>query len=70
MATLIGGLVARGIPGNVIRALGGQAAAIVVLVAWGAVYGAFNAVLAIVTCHDLRVAKEGVDPNQIAAVFD
>jgi hypothetical protein len=41
-----------------------------VLVIWSAVYGAFSAVLAVVTYHDLRVAKEGVDTDQIAAVFD
>ena len=70
MASLIGGSIAQAILSNVSRAIGGQAAALVVLVAWGAVYGAFNAVLAIVIYHDLRVAKEGVDTNQIAAVFD
>jgi hypothetical protein len=41
-----------------------------VLVIWSAVYGAFSAVLAVVAYHDLRVAKEGVDTDQIAAVFD
>jgi hypothetical protein len=40
------------------------------LVIWGAVYGAFSAVLAVVTYNDLRVAKEGIDTNQIASVFD
>ena len=41
-----------------------------VLVIWSAVYGAFSAVLAVVTYHDLRVAKEGVNTDQIASVFD
>lgn len=31
---------------------------------------ALSAVLATVTYHDLRVAKEGLDTNQIASVFD
>lgn len=31
---------------------------------------AFSAVMAAVIYHDLRVAREGVDTNQIAAVFD
>jgi hypothetical protein len=35
-----------------------------------ALAGAFAAVFAIVTYHDLRVAKEGVDTRQIVAVFD
>lgn len=31
---------------------------------------AYQAILAVVTYHDLRVAKEGVDIDRIAAVFD
>lgn len=34
------------------------------------VVGAFGAILVIVIYHDLRVAKEGIDTDQIAAVFD
>jgi hypothetical protein len=37
---------------------------------WSAVWGAFYAILAVVTYHDLRVAKEGIDTEQIAAVFE
>ena len=37
---------------------------------WSALIGAFSAILGVVTYHDLRVAKEGVDTDQIAAVFD
>jgi len=37
---------------------------------WSAVWTAFLAILAVVTYHDLRVAKEGVDTDQIAAVFE
>jgi hypothetical protein len=44
--------------------------AVIVWFIWGAIYAAFYAVLAVVTYHDLRVAKEGVDTDQIAAVFD
>jgi hypothetical protein len=38
--------------------------------AWTALVGAFGAIFAVVTYHDLRVAKEGVDTRQIAAVFE
>jgi hypothetical protein len=38
--------------------------------AWNGVWGAFYAIFGVVTYHDLRVAKEGVDVHQIAAVFD
>jgi MFS family permease len=37
---------------------------------WNGVWGAFYAIFVVVTYHDLRVAKEGVDVNQIASVFD
>jgi hypothetical protein len=37
---------------------------------WSGVWGAFHAVFAVATYHDLRVAKEGIDTEQIAAVFD
>jgi hypothetical protein len=34
------------------------------------VWGAFYAIFVVVTYHDLRVAKEGVDVHEIASVFD
>ena len=34
------------------------------------VMGAFAVILTAVTYRDLRVAKEGVDTDQIATVFD
>src|SRR5262245_2114309 len=37
---------------------------------WGALYGAYNAIAVVMADHDLRVAKEGVDIEQIASVFD
>jgi len=52
------------------NARGGSLLGMPALVIWGAVYGAFSAVLAVVTYNDLRVAKEGIDTDQIASVFD
>ena len=37
---------------------------------WSAIWSAFFAIVIVVTYHDLRVAKEGVDTEQIAAVFE
>ena len=37
---------------------------------WQAVFGAFTAVLTAVIYHDLRAAKEGIDVERMAAVFD
>jgi uncharacterized membrane protein len=52
------------------RLIGGPILALIVFLAWAAVFGAFYAIMVVVTYHDLRVAKEGVDTDQIAAVFD
>jgi hypothetical protein len=37
---------------------------------WNGIWSAFTAIITIVTYLDLRVAKEGVDIEQIAVVFD
>lgn len=37
---------------------------------WAALYGAYYAIAAVMAYHDLRVAKEGIDIEQIASVFD
>jgi len=42
----------------------------VVLLVWGALFGAYSAIAVAVTYHDLRVAKEGIDIERITAVFD
>jgi MFS family permease len=56
--------------GLVSTAIGGTALAFVGELIWNGVWGAFYAIAAVVAYHDLRVAKEGVDTEQIAAVFD
>jgi hypothetical protein len=38
--------------------------------AWQVVLTAFSAVLSAVIYHDLRVAKEGIDLDTLANVFD
>ncbi len=63
-------LIVQSILGAVARTIGGLPLAAVVVLLWSAIYGAFSAILAVVTYHDLRVVKEGVDTDQIAAVFD
>jgi hypothetical protein len=63
LATLQGGIVA------VTTAMAGTLGKVVNMV-WSAVWTAFFAIVIVVTYHDLRVAKEGVDTDQIAAVFE
>jgi hypothetical protein len=48
----------------------GPIAAFVAYLTWNGIWAAFYAIFAVVTYHDLRVAKEGVDTAQIAAVFE
>jgi hypothetical protein len=54
----------------VLTGIGGKSLSFVGELIWNGVWGAFYAIAAVVAYHDLRVAKEGVDTEQIAAVFD
>jgi len=65
MAFLLGTSALVGLPGAFASPLGQ-----LVNLIWSAAWGAFYAVLIVVTYHDLRVAKEGIDTDQIAAVFE
>jgi uncharacterized membrane protein len=66
-------VLASAIVGLILQALasvGGPMLVLALKLIWGALWGAFNAIMVVVTYHDLRVAKEGVDTDQIASVFD
>ena len=67
---IIVGAIAQAAIGGLARVIGGLVAAQITLLLWNAFFGAFSAILAVVTYRDLRVAKEGVDTDQIASVFD
>ena len=51
-------------------AMGGSMLALIGDLIWNGVWTAFYAIAVVVAYHDLRVAKEGIDIEQIAAVFD
>lgn len=51
-------------------ALGGMAGQIGAMIIWQGIAGGFGSVLIAVAYYYLRVAKEGVDVEQIASVFD
>jgi len=60
-----------GLPiGSGLGAIAGPIVALIGVVTWTAIWIAFTAVVVAVTYHDLRVAKEGTDIDQVAAVFD
>jgi hypothetical protein len=56
--------------GGTLTALGGTPLAVIGALIWSAIWGTFASVVIVVTYHDLRVAKEGVDTEQIISVFD
>jgi hypothetical protein len=66
---IVGGITAAGGAAALSAALASTLGQVVNLV-WSAAWTAFLAVAVVVTYHDLRVAKEGVDTEQIAAVFE
>jgi hypothetical protein len=78
LATVIPGVIIGAIVGGlmgVILVLGqvgsfGTAAIQIISLIWNAIWTAFFAIVIVVAYHDLRVAKEGVDTDQIAAVFE
>jgi hypothetical protein len=79
MVVIIPALIIGGLVGAIIVGTGGflaMASALsstlgqVVNLIWSAIWTAFYAIVIVVTYHDLRVAKEGVDTEQIAAGFE
>jgi hypothetical protein len=52
------------------RPLGSLIVSFIASLAWSAIWGAFYAIVVAVSYHDLCVAKEGMDIEQIASVFD
>jgi hypothetical protein len=66
---LVGGIVAA-IIGGVFGATGGLVFAAVGSFVWRTVYGAYSAIVLAVMYYELRVAKEGIDIDRLAAVFD
>jgi len=54
----------------VLGAVGGTVLATIATLLWNGVWGAFFAIFVVVTYYELRVAKEGIDIEQIASVFD
>jgi hypothetical protein len=65
--------VANGIGQNVVGfvfGLGGFAIGIIGTFAWLAIAGVYQSIVVAVVYHDLRVAKEGIDIDRIAAVFE
>ena len=55
---------------SVMGAIGGTILALIATLIWNGIWGAFFAIFVVVTYYELRVAKEGVDIEQIASVFD
>jgi hypothetical protein len=65
---IVGGVVSA-IIGSVLS-VGGVLLAVIGRMVWAALMGAYQSIVVAVVYHDLRVAKEGVDIEHIASVFD
>jgi hypothetical protein len=61
---------ASGLIELILKPAGGTILTFLVTLAWTAIWGAYYAISVAVSYHDMRVAKEGVDIEQIVAVFD
>jgi len=70
LLVVVGALVISVIIGAVLGLTGSTILVTLGTLAWTGVWGAFYSIFGVVTYHDLRVAKEGVDVHQIASVFD
>jgi hypothetical protein len=66
LATVIGSAVVSA----VFTLVGGTLAATIGTFIWRALVGAFHSIATAVIYHDLRAAKEGIDVERMAAVFD
>jgi len=67
---LVVGFIIGGIINVLFAVMAGFVAATLVALIWNAVFAAYNSVAITVMYHDLRVVKEGIDTDRIAAVFD
>lgn len=66
----IAGAVLGSVVGAVVGLIGSAGLGTAASLAWSALATAFGMIFVVVAYHDLRVAKEGIDIRQIAAVFD
>jgi hypothetical protein len=70
LVILIPAFIVGAIVGGITVVFVGATLGQIVNLIWSAAWTAFLAIVLVVTYHDLRVAKEGVDTEQIAAVFE
>jgi MFS family permease len=70
LLVLLGAGVVSAVVGAVLGLTGSVVLVALGSLIWSGVWGAFYAIFVVVTYHDLRVAKEGIDIHQIASVFD
>ena len=66
----IAGAILGAVVSGLVGLTGSSGLAIAGSLAWSALASAFGIIFTVVVYHDLRVAKEGIDIRQIAAVFE
>jgi hypothetical protein len=70
LVILIPAFVVGAIVGGLTAVILGSTFGPIINLLWNAIWTAFFAIVLAVAYHDLRVAKEGIDTEQIAAVFE
>lgn len=66
----VGNAIVRWMVQLILHAVAGQTVAILGVFVWQVAAQAFTSILVAVIYHDLRVAREGIDIDRIAVVFD
>jgi hypothetical protein len=66
----VGSTIVSKVTDVIFTAIGGETVALIGFLIWNAIWEAFFAVFVVVTYYELRVAKEGIDIEQVASVFD
>jgi hypothetical protein len=70
LLTWVVAAISYGVVGGVLLPIGGLVAAQIGLFIWSALVSSLQSIVVVVAYHDLRVAKDGIDTDRIAAVFD
>jgi hypothetical protein len=70
LVVFVVGVIGGGVFNVLAKLVAGFVVATLISLVWNAVFAAYNSVAITVMYHDLRVVKEGIDIDRIAAVFD
>ena len=70
LVLLLGDIIGAVAISDGIGAFAGTAVTALGLLLWNSLYVAYEAIVGVIIYHDLRVAREGIDIDRIASIFD